>query len=233
MARGKDVARARRVGGVRERRAEGGHQPAGEAGRRRHGDLLAEDGAHGQFEPVPRAGRAQARPGRDETRQTGIFREAHADRRRIGIAVEHRPKAGHDRRHGTGVGMPNPRHQDVALARAEGDVAVPSVQVGGPAISLRRDRLHARDGTGGEVVADRRPVVGRGVGQGDGRHGGADLETWPSKPRRHYPKSPQGAFPPSERRSHKIYYGTMPRRIGGRGPSYPRRPDPIGGLLDP
>ena len=47
------------------------HQLAAQADRGDHGDLLAQHGAHRQFEAIPGAGDAQAGPGRRQRRQHG------------------------------------------------------------------------------------------------------------------------------------------------------------------
>jgi hypothetical protein len=52
---------------------EAGDQSAGQANSGGKGDLLAQDGAHRQLNPVPRAGHAQAEARIHERRQRRIF----------------------------------------------------------------------------------------------------------------------------------------------------------------
>ena len=72
-------------------------RPASRA-RRLHGDLLAEHGAHRELEAVPGARHPQSRARRDERRQQRVRDEVRADRRRVGVQVEHPAHARDDRR---------------------------------------------------------------------------------------------------------------------------------------
>ena len=68
------------------------------------GDLLAEDGAHGQLEAVPGARHAQARPRGHQRRQGRVLPRCVADRDRVGGQVEHPAHPGDDRRQGADLG---------------------------------------------------------------------------------------------------------------------------------
>ena len=84
----------------RQRRAMRRHQLAAQADRGDHGDLLAQHGAHRQFEAIPGAGDAQAGPGRRQRRQHRVMRQLRRDGGRIAVQVELPPQAGDD--HGQG-----------------------------------------------------------------------------------------------------------------------------------
>ena len=77
----------------RQRRAMRRHQLAAQADRGDHGDLLAQHGAHRQFEAIPGAGDAQAGPGRRQRRQHRVMRQLRRDGGRIAVQVELPPQA--------------------------------------------------------------------------------------------------------------------------------------------
>ena len=91
---------------------------AGEPGRRRHRDLLPENGAHRELEAVPRAGHPQARPSGDQRRQRRVLAEMRADRHRIGGQIEHPANARDDRRQGPQIWQANGCLEAVLLRRA-------------------------------------------------------------------------------------------------------------------
>ena len=70
---------------------------AGEPARRGDRDLLAEDGAHRELEPVPRARHAQAGSRRDQRGEARVLGELRRDRGDVGAEVEDAPDAADDR----------------------------------------------------------------------------------------------------------------------------------------
>ena len=80
----------------RERRAVGGDELAGKPRRRGDGNLLAEDGAHGELEAVPGARHAEAGPRGDQRRHHRVFAELGGDGERIGGKIEDPPEARQD-----------------------------------------------------------------------------------------------------------------------------------------
>ena len=78
-------ARTHQLG--RERRAVGGDELAGKPRRRGDGDLLAEDGTHGELEAVPGARHAEAGPCGDQWCHQLVFGELGGDGERVGGEV--------------------------------------------------------------------------------------------------------------------------------------------------
>ena len=76
--------------------AELRRQPSGKARRIGDADLLAENGANGQFEPIPCAGHPQAGPRGDQRREKAIAGQIQRDRFRVGGEVENPPQPGDD-----------------------------------------------------------------------------------------------------------------------------------------
>ncbi len=78
--------------------AVSGHDPAGQRGGGRDGDLLAQDGPDGELEPFPGARYAQARTRRHQRLQGLVLAELGADGQGIGRKIEDAPDPGDDGR---------------------------------------------------------------------------------------------------------------------------------------
>ncbi len=107
---------------------------------------LPKSRAHRQFEPVPCAGRPQARSGCDQRRQRRVSRQVSGDGDGIGGEIEHAPQPRDDRRERREFGKADRRAQRIALAGPHRDGPLQIVELDGPRISLAGDRFHAGNG---------------------------------------------------------------------------------------
>ena len=146
--------------------AEGGDQLGGKAPGGGYGDLLAEDRAHRDLEPIPGARHPKSRARRDEGRQGAVAAELGGDHGRVGPEVEHPADAGDDRRQGLEAGKAD-RHPQRRVLRRIGDLdgAGRPADVDDPAVDIARHDLDAGDRARGEEADHRSPVIGRPVGQ--------------------------------------------------------------------
>ena len=149
----------------RQTHAVGLNQPAEQFGRRRNGDLLAEDRAHREFKTVPCAGNAQSRPCRDQRRQHRVQRQMRADRIGIGGEIEHPPHPGDDLRQRRHVGKSHRDVDPVLVSGRDADHAAVVADRDGAPVDIFRDDLDAGNGARFEKRQHRIPVIGRPIGE--------------------------------------------------------------------
>ncbi len=138
----------------------------GQLPRRLHRHLLPEDGTHGQLEPVPAAGRAQAGSRGDQRRQQRILRQMGADLSYIRAEIEHPPHPRNDSWQRPQIGNTNIDAQALPLRQmADLDGAEFAVLGEGPAVAFAVDPLDARDRPRPQERQHRGPVIGRPVAQ--------------------------------------------------------------------
>src|SRR5947209_13013354 len=89
-----------RIDGIAER----GDDASGEACGGFDGDLLAEDGADGDFEAVPASGEAEAAASGDKGGKGRVGGQGRDDGAGVGAEVEHAAEAGDNRREGLEIG---------------------------------------------------------------------------------------------------------------------------------
>ena len=164
-------ARARRVA---ERLTEAGGKPAGQRGGAAHRDLLAEQGAHGDLERVPRPRHAQTGVLRNERAQGAIARELRLDRERIGVEVEESAGARHDLVYAVEGRQP---HRELELAgtgdRPHLERTEPRAEPDRASIRVAVDLLHAGCRARREEAEQRGPVERRPEGKPHRQRGGA------------------------------------------------------------
>ena len=143
------------------------NQFADQPRRRRHRDLLPENGAHGEFESVPRAWNPEARTSSDQWRQHRVLAEMSADRHGIGGKIEDAANARDDRRQMPESRKANGRPEAVSLRRFDDQYTVLVADRDRAHIPAARHRLDARDGSRAKERQDGVPVVGRPVAELD------------------------------------------------------------------
>ncbi len=136
------------------------------------GDLLAEDGADGEFEAVPSSGGAQAGALGDEGSEQRVVGEMRVDGLDVGADVEHAADTGDDGGERFDVGEVDGDAEALVLGEVgDGDGAGGSIERDGAAIGGLLDDFDAGDGAGAEVGEHRLPIVGRAVAEAEGDAG--------------------------------------------------------------
>ena len=120
------------------------HQACRERTRGCNGHLLAENGAHGAFERIPRAGNAQPRPPLRQWREKSIRPESERNSRRVGGQVECTPRCAGKLKQRRGHSAAHPQLESIlSLKRSNGHDSVSSARTHRSRVAAVIDALHA------------------------------------------------------------------------------------------
>jgi len=152
-----------------ERLAEGTSDFSGESGCAFHSGLLAENGANGEFETVPRAGNAKAGLSVDDFRERGISAESALDGVPVGAEIEHGANALDDEEERARIAEVKANIEG-EMSGVEGDFEISAMRLegDGAAIDAVDDGFDAGSAARDEEGKNSGPVIRRAEAQAEG-----------------------------------------------------------------